>query len=100
MIMIANKQLDDSCLYVADGDADVEIARLSKFKRCPVLSNDADFYVYPLFRFIPYSKFEWYNAHSDKAGLFLEMYSYEDFIKEFSIAHPSLLVLALSCYHG
>ena len=35
-------------LFTADNDADIEIACLAIHHQCPVLSNDSDFYVFPL----------------------------------------------------
>ena len=46
--------------YVADGEADVVIARLANHYRCPVLSLDSDFFVFRLVGgFIHFKYFDW-----------------------------------------
>ena len=58
--------LGDDHLFVADGDADVDIASLAIHHQCPVVSDDGDFYIFPLlYGYIPYSKFHWHNAKSN-----------------------------------
>jgi len=93
MIQSVRSLLGDSHFYVADGDADVDVARLGISHKCPVLSTDSDFYVYPLTHgYIPYSKFYWHDVH--KAGaIYGEVYCCELFAKQFGIADRRLLAL-------
>ena len=84
--------LGGDCLFVADGDADIDIASLAIHHRCPVLSNDSDFYIFPLqYGYIPYSRFHWSNPQSD--GIYAEFYFHEHFCEQFGICNPSLLAV-------
>ena len=84
--------LGGDCLFVADGDADIDIASLAIHHRCPVLSNDSDFYIFPLqYGYIPYSRFHWSNPQSD--GIYAEFYFHEHFCEQFGICDPSLLAV-------
>ena len=50
-------------LYVADGEADLVIARLANHYRCPVLSMDSDFFVFRLVGgFIHFNYFYWKSS--------------------------------------
>ena len=84
--------LGDNCLFVADCDADVDIACLAIHHQCPVVSNDSDYYIFPLlYGYIPYSKFHWCNAkHNVIIG---ELYSYQQFCEQFGIHDASLLTI-------
>ena len=67
MINKVKHVLGGDCLFVADGDADIDIACLAIHRRCPVLSNDSDFYIFPLqYGYILYSKFQWSDPRNDK----------------------------------
>ena len=47
--------------YVADGDADITIARVANYYLCPVLSNDSDFFLFRLVGgYIPFDSFYWH----------------------------------------
>ena len=84
--------LGDDHLFVADSDADVDIACLAIHHQCPVLSDDSDFYIFPLlYGYIPYSKFHWGDAKSNV--IYGEFYSYELFCEQFGIRDPSLLTI-------
>ena len=84
--------LGGDCLFVADGDADIDITSLAIHHRCPVLSNDSDFYIFPLqYGYIPYSKFHWSDPQSD--GIYAELYFHECFCEQFGICDPSLLAV-------
>ena len=93
MIRSVQSLLNDDHYYVADGDADVDVASLGIFHKCPVLSADSDFYVFPLTHgYIPYSKFHWHDV--DRAGaVYGEFYHCELFVKQFGIADQHLLAL-------
>ena len=92
MINTVKYVLGGDCLFVADGDADIDIASLAIHHRCPVLSNDSDFYIFPLqYGYIPYSKFHWCNLKHDK--IYAELYFYELFCEQFGICDSSLLAV-------
>ena len=92
VIDVVKRVLGGDCLFVADGDADIDIASLAIHHRCPVLSNDSDFYIFPLqYGYIPYSRFHWSNPQSD--GIYAEFYFHECFCKQFGICNPSLLAV-------
>ena len=77
---------------MADGDADMDIASLAVHHRCPVLSNDSDFYIFPLqYGYIPYSRFHWSDPQND--GIYAEFYFHEHFCEQFGICYPSLLAV-------
>ena len=81
-----------SHLFVADCDADFDIACLAIHHQCPVLSNDSDFYIFPLlYGYIPYSRFHWRNAESNV--IYGEFYSYQLFCEQFGIRDTSLLTI-------
>ena len=84
--------LGEDCLFVADGDADIDIASMALHHRCPVLSNDSDFYIFPLqYGYIPYSKFQWKNPENN--AIYAESYFYEEFCEQFGICDSSLLAV-------
>lgn len=84
--------LGEDCLFVADGDADIDIASLAIHHGCPVLSNDSDFYIFPLqYGYIPYSKFQWKNPENN--AIYAELYFYECFCEQFGICDSSLLAV-------
>ena len=90
VINSVKRVLGDDHLFVADGDADVDIACLAIHHHCPVLSQDSDFYVFPLlYGYIPYSKFYWRNAKN----IYGEFYSYQLFCQQFEIHDTSLLTV-------
>ena len=92
MIDSVKRVLGDDHLFVADGDADVDIACLAIHHQCPVLSSDSDFYIFPLlYGYIPYSKFHWRNAKSNV--IYGEFYLYQQFCEQFEICDPSLLTV-------
>ena len=92
MIDSVKRVLGDDHLFVADGDADVDIACLAIHHQCPVLSSDSDFYIFPLlYGYIPYSKFHWRNAKSNV--IYGEFYLYQQFCEHFGIRDPSLLTV-------
>ena len=83
--------LGADCLFVADTDADIDIACLAIHHQCPVLSSDSDFYVFPLpYGYIPYSRFYWRKPICNIVG---ELYSYQLFCKQFGICDASLLTI-------
>ena len=86
------RTLGDNHLFVADNDADIDIACLAIHHQCPVLSNDGDFYIFPLlYGYIPYSRFYWDNAKNNI--IYGDFYSYQAFCKQFEICDPSLLTV-------
>ena len=92
VIDTVKRVLGEECLFVADGDADIDIASLAIHRRCPVLSNDSDFYIFPLqYGYIPYSKFHWNNPKNN--AIYAELYFYELFCEQFGICDTSLLAV-------
>ena len=84
--------LGGDCLFFADGDADIDIASLAIHHRCPILSNDSDFYIFPLqYGYIPYSRFHWSDPQSN--GIYAEFYFHTCFCEQFEICDPSLLAV-------
>lgn len=78
-------ELNITCIMV-DGEADKEIAQLANFYSCPVLSNDSDFYMFPLKGgFIHLTMFDW-RAHP----LTAKVYHVDAFLEQFNLAHDSL----------
>ena len=79
-------------LFVADRTADVDIACLAIHHQCPVLSNDSDFYVFPLLHgYIPYSRLDWNDVRNN--CIIGEFYFYQVFCRQFGIRDESLLTL-------
>ena len=92
MIDSVKRVLGDGNLFVADSDADVDVACLAIHHQCPVLSNDSDFYTFPLLHgYIPYSRFKWRNA--ERNAIYGEFYFYQLFCEQFRIRDPSLLTI-------
>ena len=92
MINTVKRVFGTHCLFVADGDTDIDIASLAIHRRCPVLSNDSDFYIFPLqYGYIPYSKFHWSDPRNNK--IYAELYFYELFCEQFGIYDSSLLAV-------
>ena len=92
VIGTVKRVLGEDCLFVADGDADIDIASLAIHHRCPVLSNDSDFYIFPLqYGYIPYSKFQWKKPENN--AVYAELYFYELFCEQFGICDSSLLAV-------
>jgi len=90
MIQSVKSLLGDNHFYVADGDADIDVASLGISHKCPVLSTDSDFYLYPLTHgYIPYSKFYWHDVH--KAGAIYGEVYYCDCLQN------SLVLLTNTC---
>ena len=86
--------LGDDHLFVADCDADADIASLAIHHQCPVVSNDSDFYIFPLlYGYIPYSKFHWRDAKLKSNVIYGEFYSYQLFCEQFKIYDTSLLTI-------
>ena len=92
MIDSVKRVLGEGNLFVADSDADVDVACLAIHHQCPVLSSDSDFYAFPLLHgYIPYSRFKWRNA--ERNTIYGEFYFYQLFCEQFRIHDPSLLTI-------
>ena len=97
LINSVKRVLGEDHLFVADSDADVDIACLAIHHQCPVLSQDSDFCIFPLlYGYIPYSRFHWRNAKNNVYG---ELYSYELFCQQFGI-HDTLLLTVIPVIVG
>ena len=71
---------------VVDGEADKEIALLANSYRCPVLSNDSDFYIYPVIGgFIHMNDFDWQSQPIKS-----KVYHVKAMVDEFKFADESL----------
>ena len=71
---------------VVDGEADKETALLANFYSCPVLSNDSDFYIYPVIGgFIHMNDFEWQSQPIKS-----KVYHVKAMVDEFKFADESL----------
>ena len=91
-IDLVKRVLGDDCLFVPDREADVDVACLAIHHQCPVLSNDSDFYIFPLlYGYIPYSKLDWSNAKGNV--IYGDFYYYQQFCKQFGIYDESLLTV-------
>lgn len=89
MIETVSCVLGKDRLCVADGDADSYIAYLGSIRKCPVLSDDSDFFVFHLASgYIPYYTFQWRKGHVEARVFF-----YKDFIKQMNIKDATLLIL-------
>ena len=81
--------LGEESLYVADGDADSIIASLAINRRCPVLSIDSDFYIFPIpDGYIPFTEMKWGDD-----GVHARIFYYTDFAKQYDIKDPQLLIM-------
>ena len=81
--------LGEESLYVADGDADSIIATLAITRRCPVLSIDSDFYIFPIRDgYIPFTEMKWGDD-----GVHARIFYYTDFAKQYGIKDPQLLIM-------
>ena len=73
--------------YVADGEADIVIARVANHYSCPVLSTDSDFFVFRLIGgYIPYSNFHWKSS-----VIRADIYHRDEFAMQFGFKDSSLL---------
>ena len=78
-------ELNVTCIMV-DGEADDEITRLANFYSCPVLSNDSDFYMFPLKGgFIQLNMLNWRTR-----PVTAKVYHMDAFLKQFKLGHESL----------
>lgn len=92
MVESVREILGNNGFYVADSDADIDVASFGIAKKCPILSSDSDFYIFPLpCGYIPYSKFYWHNAESNM--IIGEFYSCEQFAMQFDVSDLQLLAL-------
>ena len=92
VIDTVKRVLGEDCLFVSDGDAEIDIASLAIYRQCPVLSNNSDFYIFPLlYGYIAYSKLYWSNPRNDE--IYAELYFYELLCEQFGICDISLLAV-------
>ena len=74
---------------VVDGEADIVIAQLANYYKCPVLSKDSDFYMYALEGgFIPIDKFIW-----NKKVFVADVYDYRAFVKQFELQSENMRLI-------
>ena len=86
--------LGDDHLFVPDCEADVDVACLAIHHQCPVLSNDSDFYIFPLlYGYIPCSKFYWSTNDAKGNAIYGDFYYYQLFCEQFGIYDESLLTV-------
>ncbi|XP_065893868.1 protein asteroid homolog 1-like [Dysidea avara] len=89
MMETVNRILGEDGYFVADGDADANIASFAIARNCPVLSLDSDFYIFPLLGgYIPYTQLTW-----DESGVKARIYHYKDFARQFQLNDPLLLIM-------
>ena len=89
MIETVTNVLGEEQLYVADGDADAYIASIANERKCPVLSVDSDFYIFPISGgYIPYGRLDW-----EKDSVRARIYYYDEFAHQCGLQDPSLLVM-------
>ena len=89
MMETVNRILGEDGYFVADGDADANIASFAIAHNCPVLSLDSDFYIFPLLGgYIPYTQLTW-----DESGVKARIYLYKDFDRQFHLNDPLLLIM-------
>ncbi|XP_065896730.1 protein asteroid homolog 1-like [Dysidea avara] len=89
MIETVARVLGKDRLCVADGDADSYIAYLGSIRKCPILSDDSDFFVFHLSSgYIPYYTFQWRKGQVEARVFF-----YKNFIKQMNIKDATLLIL-------
>ena len=89
MIETVSRVLGKDRLCVADGDADSYIAFLGSIRKCPILSDDSDFFVFHLSSgYVPYYRFQWRKGKVEARVFF-----YKDFIKQVNIKDATLLIL-------
>ena len=73
--------------YVADGEADIVIARVANHYSCPVLSTDSDYFVFRLIGgYIPYS-----NFHLKSSVIKADIYYRDEFAMQLGFKDSSLL---------
>ncbi len=85
--ILREKQLK---FYVADGEADRDIACLANHFQCPVLSADSDFYVFNLEGgFIPLTKDSRNNLTKGKP---VNIFKYRKFNEQFSLVDADLIL--------
>ena len=78
-------ELNITCIMV-DGEADQDIVQLANFYSCPVLSNDSDFYMFPLRGgFIHLEMFDWRTQ-----PVTAKIYHIDAFLEQFKLGHESL----------
>jgi len=93
MIQMVQTILGESCYMVSDGNADVDLAKKGIQLKCPVLSDDSDFYVFPLPNgYIPYTKFDWRNA-KEVSSIRVAIYYYFNFQQQFGISEGLLCLI-------
>ena len=76
---------------VVDGEADIVIAQLANYYKCPVLSQDSDFYMCALEGgFIPIENFVW----NEKVRQFkAEVYLFREFVDQFKLQHENMRLI-------
>ena len=90
MIEIVANVLGEEQLYVADGDADAYIASIANDRKCPVVSVDSDFYIFPISGgYIPYGRLDWDKTNGVQACV----YYYDKFAFQCGLQDPSLLAM-------
>lgn len=78
-------ELNITCIMV-DGEADQDIVQLANFYSCPVLSNDSDFYMFPLKAgFIHLEMLEWRTQ-----PVTAKVYHMNALLEQFMLGHESL----------
>ena len=78
-------ELNITCIMV-DGEADQDIVQLANFYSCPVLSNDSDFYMFPLKGgFIHLEMLDWRTQ-----PVTAKVYHMNAFLQQFKLGHESL----------
>ncbi len=76
--------------FVADGEADPEIASLANHFRCPVLSADSDFYVFKLEGgYIPMTVESRTNLATGKP---VKRFTYQNFTRQFALRDNDLML--------
>ena len=72
LVFVDALQGADLLFYIADGEADAEIAAVANFYRCPVLADDSDFYIFNIIGgYIPLQHFfETLEDETDDVGVY------------------------------
>lgn len=78
--------------FVAEGEADHEIARYAHSHRCPVLARDSDFYIFDLPQgYIQFKSFQW--THHVDGGVMADVFYFDNFSRRTNFPSQHRLLL-------
>ena len=87
-LLVETLRAHDVQFLFVDGDADKKVAQLANYLKCPLLSNDSDFYIYQVAGgYIPLDTLEW-----EDGAISAQVYYAKEFITRCKFSNPDLLL--------